>query len=681
MNKQKINVPLVSLLIALLFLGIWWMVYSAPTQAPPGGNPAPAVSYWTLSGTSLYPTSTTYNVGIGTTTPMTQLHIPIKIPTSAVGSLSLSGSTGVFVQGRYAYISVDSATAGQERLYVVDVTNPAAPFIVGSVDVTGVSNGNPVDVFVQGRYAYVPQLFNIKVVDISNPSSPSVGASSASTGGVMSSIYVQGRYVYTVANNTLWIFDCANPASGTCMPVSSPATQSAPYGVYVQGRYVYVTNESSETLQIFSVSTSSAVSVGSVSLGAGSQPGAVWVQGRYAYVTRRGTLNNLAVVDVKNPAAPSVVASVPVGNYPHRIFVQENYAFVVNRDSNRIDVIDISKPTLPVNIGNFAGEASQARGIYVLGRYAYVVHSNTFYIFDLGGSYINQFEAGTIETGSLSVRNHASVVGNLDVVGGITASRGIQSTGDLGVYGNIKIQGTLDNNGIIFPDGSKQTTAATGFDPTTTVELMEDFVGGVISSGQVGMLGWSFTYSTSLGIGGVTNTAGRSGVISIGNAPSISPDVNILYLKGTGGDIIVGAQANLTGIISAKNGQVADANAAFRIGYTNNINSIGDPPAGIYFRATGLGNWFAVCRNANTETAVNTGVAQSTTFKQFKIAVNAAGTSVTFSIDGTVVATITTNIPTVPIFPVLQVEDSVGVSTRFTLDVDYFYTKITGLNR
>jgi len=50
-------------------------------------------------------------------------------------------------------------------------------------------------------------------------------------------------------------------------------------------------------------------------------------------------------------------------------------------------------------------------------------------------------------------------VGNLDVVGGITASRGIQSTGDLGVYGNIKIQGTLDNNGIIFPDGTTQVTA------------------------------------------------------------------------------------------------------------------------------------------------------------------------------------------------------------------------------
>lgn len=69
----------------------------------------------------------------------------------------------------------------------------------------------------------------------------------------------------------------------------------------------------------------------------------------------------------------------------------------------------------------------------------------------------------------------------------------------------------------------------------------------------------------------------------------------------------------------------------------------------IYFRYTHSVNggiWEAVTRRNNSETAVDTGIAASTTdWRVFDIIVNADGTSVAFYIDQTLVATITTNIP------------------------------------
>ncbi len=48
---------------------------SPGTPPPSVPSPTPGESYWRLSGSRLYPASTTWNIGIGTTTPRTKLHI------------------------------------------------------------------------------------------------------------------------------------------------------------------------------------------------------------------------------------------------------------------------------------------------------------------------------------------------------------------------------------------------------------------------------------------------------------------------------------------------------------------------------------------------------------------------------------------------------------------------------
>lgn len=85
-----------------------------------------------------------------------------------------------------------------------------------------------------------------------------------------------------------------------------------------------------------------------------------------------------------------------------------------------------------------------------------------------------------------------------------------------------------------------------------------------------------------------------------------------------------------------------------RLGFID--SNSGESTDGCFFRYTdgvNSGEWQAVTRSNGTETATDTNIAVvADAWKLFEIDVNAAGTSVVFKIDGTTVATNTTNIPT-----------------------------------
>lgn len=83
-------------------------------------------------------------------------------------------------------------------------------------------------------------------------------------------------------------------------------------------------------------------------------------------------------------------------------------------------------------------------------------------------------------------------------------------------------------------------------------------------------------------------------------------------------------------------------------GITNNVTGA-EPSSGVYFRYThsvNSGKFEAVCTNSTVSTVDDTGITADTNYHIFEIDVNADGDSVDFSIDGVVVSTITTNIPT-----------------------------------
>ncbi|MEI9913650.1 MAG: hypothetical protein WDN66_01430 [Candidatus Saccharibacteria bacterium] len=325
----------------------------------------------------------------GNGTPMGQLYVSGTVPSVALSTISTGASaTGpysVYVQGSYAYV----VNQVSNNLVIYNISNPAAPALVGSVS-TG-SSSNPYNVYVSGNYAYVANWGSdsLAIINISNPANPTLISSTTTGINSPESVYVQGNYAY-VANegsNNLAIYNISNPANPT--NIGSVATGSGPDSVYVQGNYAYVANGGSNSLGIFNVSNpASPTSVGSVATGSG--PYAVYVQGNYAYVANY-TTGNLQIINVSNPASPTSVGSVATGSDPNAVYVQGNYAYVTSSGAGNLQIINVSNPASPVSIGSVNTASGSASSVYVQGRYAYVTSygfvglAGILQVFDLGG--------------------------------------------------------------------------------------------------------------------------------------------------------------------------------------------------------------------------------------------------------------------------------------------------------
>lgn len=154
--------------------------------------------------------------------------------------------------------------------------------------------------------------------------------------------------------------------------------------------------------------------------------------------------------------------------------------------------------------------------------------------------------------------------------------------------------------------------------------------GAVISGIAVGSLNALGIFSLDLG----TTIAGRAALYS--SSSGVASNV----LLGLGRARIQ-AKAAIHTLSNATDSYTT------RVGFIDNSGS--ESTDGVFFRYTdgvNSGKWQAVCRSNNVETANDTGITPvADTWHLMTVDVNAAGTSAAFSIDGSVVQTITTNIP------------------------------------
>jgi hypothetical protein len=183
-------------------------------------------------------------------------------------------------------------------------------------------------------------------------------------------------------------------------------------------------------------------------------------------------------------------------------------------------------------------------------------------------------------------------------------------------------------------------------------ETGSHFVGVAGANGVAvpGMEAYMSFSGTAAGIGVITNVPGTVGVWSLdlgttttGRAAiaAVASVTNVGFRLGEGRARFLARAA----IHVLSNGTETYTT---RVGFIDNGAS--ESADGAFFRYTHGSNggmWEAVTRTNNAETSSNTGVTPvADLFQLFEVDVNAAGTSVDFKIDGVIVATITTNIPT-----------------------------------
>ena len=395
-------------------------------------------------------------VGIGTNRPITQLHVAGFDSFIATGvERTDSISRDVYVQNDLAYVAIVSG------LQIFDVSKDV-PVLLGNA-----SGSAAHSVYVQGIYAYLANNDNnsVQIADVSDSNNPTI-ISSLAVGSTPYDIYVQGNYAYVVTRggNSLEIIDISNILAPT---VVGSVSLTDPTSVYVQGRYAYVTSTSEKKLyivNIFNVTSPSVVGMTSTD----GDPISVYVQGRYAYVACSGD-STLNVFDINIATNPVLYGQISVANKPLSVYAQGNYVYVASQGSTIVQSINISDPRR-LTIAGAYDIGDNLNSIFVQGRYAYATsESDMLHKIDLGGAYIQQLEAGGIETGTLSTRNNLQVGNDLDVRGGATiGAGGIFNAGNLSIWGSSFLQG---NVGI-------------GINSNLTSKLMvNDGSGNVINSG------------------------------------------------------------------------------------------------------------------------------------------------------------------------------------------------------
>jgi len=158
--------------------------------------------------------------------------VDVADPTNPIerGACDIGQAHAVAVAGSYAYV----ADGYNSRLCVVDVSDPYHPVRNGCCAVVG----NAVDVVVRGSYAYVAAGNGVYIVDVTNPINPTI-VGSALPGGTLG-LAVGGDYAYLagVYPSTLYTVNISDP--------SNPRLEAwqilpgYPWGVAASGGYVYV---------------------------------------------------------------------------------------------------------------------------------------------------------------------------------------------------------------------------------------------------------------------------------------------------------------------------------------------------------------------------------------------------------------------------------------------------------
>jgi hypothetical protein len=400
-----------------------------------------ASSSWRFltGGTERFTVASSGNVGIGTANPSANLDVVGDIKNTLVSGqvLSMISTTtiaagahpyAVELVGKYLYV----ANGGAESFQTYDVTSPSQPQLISSLTMDLNEDSN--NFVVRGGYAYVMGGNEIlSIVDVGNPATPFIVSTTTAAGR---KIDVQGGFAYlTDADDGLVILNVSNPMAPVRVTSTVMIAGSTPQGLTVQGRFVYVADPGLDRMIIVDVSNPQRpITSGSIQLNSGSNPRAVDVQGRYAYVV--GETGNMMTVDVATSSAPTVIATTTFGTAALGIKVSGRYAYLPDAGTNgNLVIVDISNATSSVVVST-SPAGNQPYAVAVGGRYIYVVNrlSDSINIYDQGGLETTALTAATAEFGTLNVLGNASVGGSLDIRNSLfVGAGGIFSSGALSV--------------------------------------------------------------------------------------------------------------------------------------------------------------------------------------------------------------------------------------------------------
>jgi hypothetical protein len=274
-----------------------------------------------------------------------------------IGSLDSPGSAlGISISGIYAYLA-----DGDYGLVIINISDPTQPFMVGSIDTPGTAY----DVVVSGNYAYVvDDAKGLRVINISNPVNPyEVGFYDTPGGAVGLTVY--GQYAYVADESAgLRIIRISNPSNPIEVGFFDP--QYNVWDVAISGVYAYLANEYGGFKVVYIASPYYPYEIGSYDLNYVKH---VAVSGEFAYVPDESS-PFLWVFDISNPNNPIVAGQYDLSRVAYDVAISGEYAYIAY-DSSGMGIINISSPSIPTETSIY-DTSDVALGIAISGSYGYI---------------------------------------------------------------------------------------------------------------------------------------------------------------------------------------------------------------------------------------------------------------------------------------------------------------------
>ena len=273
-------------------------------------------------------------------------------PTRQTGIDSSGNNDGlkVQVQGDFAYFVRNDGTPD---FVAVNITNSAAPTIVGSLSLSGA----PVNIAVSGNFAYVSSDDNtqeLQIINITNPAAPSLAGSLNLNGTANGDgIFVVGTTVYygrvSSGDPEFLVINASNPAAPTI--TGSFEVGAGTLGIWVSGAAAYVASDSgTQEFQVIDISTPSAPTrIGLVNLAGTTNATTITGIGTVAVI---GQGSNVHKINITTPASPSLMGTLAVGGTVNDVTPSDDGSTVFLATSNTaadfqaIDITGAGAPTL-----------------------------------------------------------------------------------------------------------------------------------------------------------------------------------------------------------------------------------------------------------------------------------------------------------------------------------------------
>ncbi|MBI5376321.1 MAG: hypothetical protein HZA77_12875 [Candidatus Schekmanbacteria bacterium] len=272
------------------------------------------------------------------------------------------------VSGNYAYASTVNG------LKILDISEPSSPVLTGAyVTSTAVAKIDVAD----GKAYLASDSEGIFIIDVTNPTSPSLLGTYGSS-GEFQKLYISGDILYVADNdNGLLIIDVSNPSAPT-LEGSYEETDYV-FDVYVSGTTAFLA-AFSDGLLIIDVTNPASPSLLGTYNTTSFDPVSVQVAGTFAYLVSD---YGLKIIDVSNPADPSPAGSYSRYNEFSDVNVSGTKAYINEVDQGML-IIDVSNPSAPSFLGIY--EETFMGSIFIGGDTAYITSTDTggFIIVDAG---------------------------------------------------------------------------------------------------------------------------------------------------------------------------------------------------------------------------------------------------------------------------------------------------------